>query len=344
MRCREVRNRADQGIEMTKECLDHLKTCELCRQYVSAAGSLDKLIEAAREQSLPPSSELSQLRDKIENQFADHRKGISIMSRIKHQVGSHPKLSFSVAVAAGVLAILLLVPFSYNQTVGYSVSLENQEPLTIADQARFDAAMETLGLSQAAVSVRQSGENTNYQISNLPDHKSAREVAATFGAITGIDPVYRIEPIVKLTSGTLYAQAMDKLNRIQIDAKGKTDAEIKADIEQKLRDNGLSNPQVNVTTKSDGTRQIQVGITDSSDTKMMQKQIELNVAGDDISFESTPQISIDTKNKTDQEIKDEITDKLREQGVDNPSVKITTEPDGKRKIEIEAEKKDGCCP
>ena len=45
---------------------------------------------------------------------------------------------------------------------------------------------------------------------------------------------------------------------------------------------------------------------------------------------------IDAKGKTDSQIKQEIQDKLRAKGIENPDITITTQPDGKREIKIEA--------
>ncbi|MEE9555283.1 MAG: hypothetical protein V3W18_13425 [candidate division Zixibacteria bacterium] len=134
------------------------------------------------------------------------------------------------------------------------------------------------------------------------------------------------------------AQEKSKSTKIEIDAKDKTDTEVKAEIEEKLKARGATNPQVSVETKADGMRQISVGIKDSSDTKMTEKRIELEVSGDDLSFDADHEISIDTEGKTDEQIKEEIKKKLAVQGNDDAEVTVTTDSDGQHRIEVKVEK------
>lgn len=146
-------------------------------------------------------------------------------------------------------------------------------------------------------------------------------------------------------SGSLYAQTEDKPTKIEIEVEGKSDAEIKAEIEDKLREQGLANPDVTVTLKPDGMREIKVGIRDSTETGMKEKQIEI-ILPEDQSIkikEPSLEISADSKDKTDEEIKEEIRQKLTAEGVQDVDISVTTDSSGERKIEIKMEKED-CDP
>lgn len=143
-------------------------------------------------------------------------------------------------------------------------------------------------------------------------------------------------------SGNLYAQTKDKPTKIEIEVEGKSEAEIKAEIEDKLREQGFANPDVTVTLKPDGMREIKIAVQDSSETGMKEKQIEIIVPEDQPIKIKEPslEISVDSKDKTDEEIKEEIRQKLTAEGVQDVDISVTTDSSGERKIEIEMKKED----
>jgi hypothetical protein len=59
----------------------------------------------------------------------------------------------------------------------------------------------------------------------------------------------------------LLAQVQDKYFRVEVDASGKTDAEIAAEIASKLEAQGLGTPHVTVTTNPDGSKQLSIEAT-----------------------------------------------------------------------------------
>lgn len=339
MRCREAKRRLNKDSAIDGDLSEHVQSCVKCAEYAVAVKRLDNILAETRKQPSPTATRFSEMRERIENRIETERKGISLMSQVKHQIGNHPKLSLSLLAAICAFVLMILVPFSYDQTVGYTVAFEGIDPAYDTTEELLSRVLTSLGLERASVEIIRNVSYVDCKIGNLPSKKSAREAAAAFSSVSGYDGPAVITPVILRTSASLFAQVRDKLtNKIEVDGKGKTDAEIKVEIENKLKAQGFENPRVSVETKADGMRQIAVGITDSSETKVAKREIEIAVSGDDISFSASHEISIDTEGKTDEQIREEVKKKLAEQGIENPEITVKTEKDGRRNIEIEVRK------
>jgi hypothetical protein len=265
-------------------------------------------------------------------------KELSIMSKVKNQVNRHPGLGFSLAIAIVVFAMAVLIPFSYEKTVGYMVVYEGLDPAYEPAEGLLNRALATMGYDQATVDIEHKGASFDCEIGNLSSKAAAREAAATFAAISGYDGVSIILPVKMEISASLYAQVKDKLNKIEIDTKGKADSEVQSEIELRLKESGFDNYVVKVNTKEDGMREIYVGISDSSDTSVSERKFEIISSDGDISFGGESEISIDSKDMTDEEITQEIRKQLKENGVEDADISVKTDQDGKRNIEIKIEK------
>ena len=154
--------------------------------------------------------------------------------------------------------------------------------------------------------------------------------------------VTEVTPVVVKEMGTIYAQVRDKLSELRIDAKGKTDQEIEEAITKELELRGYSNPKVTVVTKPDGKREIRIDSKveqkdNNGATQQREQKMVIMTEGDTVSIDTAPlkKLEIDCKGKTDAQIEQEVRDKLRAQGMDNPDITITTQPDGKREIKVE---------
>ena len=170
--------------------------------------------------------------------------------------------------------------------------------------------------------VAASNGGFTYLISNLPNRAAARAVVAAIAALSGIESEAQINPIIETISASLYAQARERIIKIEVDGKGKTDDQIRAEIESKLAAQGLSPAFIFVKTDSSGERQIRLEINEKGNSSA--------------SLQST--IEVDSRGKTDEQIKAEVKARLAEQG--HPDANITIERSGAdslRQIRIEIE-------
>ena len=339
MRCREAKYRLEEGADIDGDLRTHIESCDSCAEFAAAKKRLDNILAKTRNLPSLSATPYAEIRERVENKIAMERKGKSLMLNVKHLIENHPKAGFSLLAAVCLFALMVLVPFSYTRTVSYTVKFERMDPAFDTSEDLLSQVLKSLGMEQASVEIIRKDSYVDCKIGNLPSEKSAREAAAAFKAVSGYEGSGVITPVALRTSASLYAQVMDKLNKIEVDGKGKTDAEIKAEIEAKLKERGFENPRVTVTTESNGMRQIDVGLTDSSQAKISKRQLEIAVSGDDITLDAAHEISIDAEGKTDEQIKAEVTKKLAEQGIENPQITVKTDKDGKHNIEIEVKKK-----
>ncbi len=347
MRCREAKRRLNSTGGIDEELRKHLDGCPECSREVTAWRLLDSALKYARGEEEKPATPFPDIRGRMAAHVGrENEKEDSIMSKVKNQIANHPRFSIGLVVAVCVFAFVVLVPFSYDRTVGYNVAYTGLDSKYDLPPEMLTEVLTSLGYEQARVELTQNGSYLDYRITGLPSETAAREASVAFSSLTGYsgEPVMTL--VAKKTSASLYAQARDKLIKIEVETEGKSEAEIKAEIEDKLREQGLANPDVTVTIKPDGMREIKVGIQDSSETGMKEKQIEIICPEDQPIIkieEPSLEISVDSKDKTDEQIKEEIRQKLAAEGVQDADISVTTDSSGERKIEIEVKKED-CQP
>jgi len=333
--------------EIDGELREHLDGCPACSREVTAWRLLDTALEYTRGEEEEPATPFPEIRARIAaNIGRENEKEDSIMKKVQNQIVSHRRFSIALVVAATVFAFIVLVPFSYNRTVGYNVAYTGLDSRYDLSPEMLTEVLRSLGYEQARVELTQNGSYLDYSITGLPSRTAAREASVAFSSLTRYSGEPVITPVIRNVSGSLYAQVRDKLIKIEIESKGKSDAEVKAEIEDKLRAQGFTDPDVTVTTKPDGMREIKVGIQDSSETGMKEKQIEIICPEDQPVIkieEPSLEISVDSKDKTDEQIKEEIRQKLAAEGVQDADISVTTDSSGRRKIEIKMEK-ENCGP
>ncbi|MEW6052109.1 MAG: hypothetical protein AB1644_13735 [Candidatus Zixiibacteriota bacterium] len=179
------------------------------------------------------------------------------MAALKQHIVGHPRMTTSLALLVALVAFVTIVPFPYEQTVGYSVSLK-AESSSLVSPAKISEAVELLGYSGSSVSYTGNSAGINYMISGLPTMQAAREVAGALRFVTGTTATPVIEAVRKTVSGSLYAQVRDRMTTVEVDGAGKTDAEIESEIAARLVGAGFTASQVSITTNPDGSKQIQI--------------------------------------------------------------------------------------
>nr|MBN2276775.1 hypothetical protein [candidate division Zixibacteria bacterium] len=336
MRCREAIRRINENAgELDRVTVEHIKQCPSCARAAESARQLQRLLESAKTKDTGPMTDFSQMRSKIEEMSSSPKKE-TIMSAMKNQLMTRPKLLAGLGLALGVFLFITLVPFSYTTTVGYQITLADV-PSTAVEPGRIGEALAALGYGEANVNLNE-GECL---ISNLPDKKAAREAAIAFTALTGMSTEPVIEPMIARVSGSIYAQVMNNF-RVEVDTQGKTDQEIAAEIRQKLAAGGMIDPNVSVTTTGD---QMLISVSsnqtigDRQTEEKMELQFDLN-GSDKVTFdtpEGPPAVEVDTEGKTADEIKAEIEARLAAEGKDNAQVEVITLPDGRYEIKVTME-------
>jgi hypothetical protein len=168
--------------------------------------------------------------------------------------------------------------------------------------------------------VTASEKGTDYTFSNIASMKAVKEISAAFKTLSGTKTDPTISTKYETVSGSLYAQARNRMIKVEVDGTGKTDEQIKAEIESKLAAQGFNGSLVFIKTGNDGERKIQLNIEENGDSQGAPQQT----------------IEIDGRGKTPDQLKDEIKSKLEQQGHQNVNVTVQNEgSDSLRRIEVE---------
>ena len=334
MRCHEARNRIASGESNDRELATHLLNCTACAEYAEAERKLVTSLDTMKSDANAASTPLSVLRRRIETQAEPQRKDIGIMSSIFNQIRVHPRLSVGLVMAVAVFLFATLVPFDYQRLSGYEAVISYTNGKTIAGKD-LKAAMEAIGHEGVKAKLEMTDQGSTYSLSGFDNQLAAREAVVAMNALVGEKGKSEIKPVYETVSGSLYAQARASFVTIEINGEGKTDAQLEAEIADKLARNGLGGANVSVSTGADGYRKIDISRNSATPGDTSQLQVNLNLApgatGSIMKFEADSTM-------TDAEVKAMIEDKLRAQGVVNPQVTVTTDANGKRNIEIKAEK------
>jgi hypothetical protein len=324
MRCKEVIRRLNEGSVVDGEMQQHLANCPSCAKEAEAAGMLKSAFsaEARTDHTTTP---ISHVQARVMAEFGKER---TLMSTIADRIKNRPRIVTGTAVAFAFLIIATLVPFTYEKTVGYEATFAGIAPEEALPPSGIVEAAVSLGYDGVNVNMRDYGSNVQYTVSGLPTSEAAREIKAMLSLLVGSDCKLTLKPVKQKVSGTLYAQVRDKLVEIKVDATGKSDAEIEAEIESRLAEAGATNSEVNVSTSADGERSIDVSLDADGESTW---KIEV---GDGTSDPMCQGLDFSIDGMTDAEAKAYLEQQLRAKGVENPDVTVMTGPDGQRKIMV----------
>lgn len=349
MRCREVRRHLSEGGTLTPEEKRHIAECPECARHAQAAELLNQAFETAGHKEAFPETPFQVLRNRVETlEKQTVHKEKNIMFRIARQISGRRRIRVGIAVAAVVLLVVTLVPFSYERTVGYEVTFNglNDEAVEVFEQV--SNAVHLLGYGDVSLSYSRGEDGTSFWMMNLPSKTAAREAAAAFVAVTGCTTEAEIKPVRRTVSGSLLAQARDKLTRIEIDSEGLSDAEIEAEIVARLAEHGFERATASVNTDADGMRRIDIDLEADSPlggTTGME-MIIVDEASENIDFNldegfDHAEISALVKANKDMdetELKALLESRLAEMGYGDANVIIKHSETGERRIMIGAPK------
>ena len=132
-----------------------------------------------------------------------------------------------------------------------------------------------------------------------------------------------------------------KEGMVSIEVSGKSDEEIKQAILAKLAAEGWEDADVQVSTDEDGQKWIRIHMGKPDEERETMLQFNLGESDKDMVLNlgtAAAEFEIDIKDKIDEEIRQEIVEKLEKRGFIAPEVKIITDPDGEKEIIIKINK------
>lgn len=240
------------------------------------------------------------------------------------------------AAAAG--AALLVMPVSYERTVGHDVRLTISGPGPGPGDVQALARRARAALQAEAVQVRADGAETTLEL-RVPVRSRAEvarraELAVREVQAGGARATVAITPRREQVQGRVYAMALDKVIEVRVDMTGKTQAQIEEEIRAQLQAGGIADPEVAVERSGDKTR-VEIGAeVDGPEGKRQMRivrqqqggpqQIELRIG--DLDDRREPGM-------TDDQLREKIERQLRAKGLD-PEVQVRG-----NEIQVRAHKK-----
>lgn len=265
----------------------------------------------------------------------------TIMSTTIRSLTQKPWLT--TAAAAVVIALaLLVVPVSYERTVGHDirVSLDG----TLVDQDQIQALVTDLESSLEAEGVRVRGLGDRTVIEVGSPIRSRDQVEASAARLTstlageGLAAEVSIRPRVERVTGNVYAAARWRIVGLEVRRSGRSPAEVEQDLRAQLAAAGYEDPQVSVELAPDQTSIRIESTTDqgSGSRQLVRRMVRRGDGGDfnvqmkDLDYQPEPGM-------TDEEIRQDILRELDSQGIHDAEVTVEN-----GRIEIRAEKREDC--
>jgi hypothetical protein len=183
----------------------------------------------------------------------------------------------------------------------------------IANQLQEVLGTETMSISN------DHGSGATMLLTRLPANTPVHveETAEAFArALTdqGIEASAKVRPLIERITNNMIAYAADRVIEITIERDGKSLAEIEEEIRRRLEEEGMLNPSVTVTEHG-GEMQIDISgeIPDGEGSGQMQMNFDISAGEQSAGAKASAKVD---HSLTDEELREEITRQLKEQGLD----------------------------
>ena len=345
MRCTQVAQHLNESGALDVPAIqEHIRQCAACQTAWESERMLRQDFAAVRADS-PQLPSLKTAITRLDRALIEEKER-PVKSILRHPFTTRPRRwGFSLAAATLVLAFLVLVPFSYEHTVGTQLVLTSSDPtLAQVDTGALNSLLEQKGFSGATVKSAGSvnGSSLTYFVrGSQTDAMSAFKATCTLLPALQAEPGVRVKPWRVRESGSLLAQIGARTFSVSVTTTGKTEAEIADEVREQLAAQGMQVDGVWIT-KDDAngtvsmTLQGQVDGSNGEDAKF-EIELEETVTGYGLSNDQlSTSVFIDDidPNMSDNEIKAKIEQRLASQGVSNATVTVTN---GEISIDVEEE-------
>jgi hypothetical protein len=224
MRCHEARKTIDrldqerQSSSVSPDLQDHLKTCDLCRNYAALSGTLERVFETARVDDPGPVKPIYEQRAEVDARMKRSpdrwlRTAGRESRRIVRPFYRRPAFRLSLATLAVALAALTLVPFEYYQTVGYDLNLHGVSRQLANGDEQICELLTRLGLVEAGVDVKGCDTTCTLAILDLKSEREANLVAGAIARLNEPGLTSNIVPIRARSTRSLLEQANELIRR-----------------------------------------------------------------------------------------------------------------------------------
>jgi hypothetical protein len=255
-------------------------------------------------------------------------------TKMKSFILAH-KYKIIIAVFLALIVGACNYPVTQENIVGYAIAwttkAENQKMVTESTK-NFSWAKN----SAININIKNTGSGDFAEFNIILqgiDEKTAIIYKTDLEKIKQINSV-KILPLKESITRPVYAAALYTFFRVDISSKGKSEAEVKTEIEKQLRDNGFENPIVTFDNV-EGKQRLMIKFPENTDMSGKNMEVRVNGDGKEEVVKMKTMKGIIDKNMTDEEIKRKV---IEDNGELKPEdIKIIRDGD---KIKVEVNKED----
>ena len=234
MLCHRARRRLNEcdwlhsNYSLDEELMKHLGECPKCYSLVQAEETLRSDLGVLREAKPDGVLSLGVIREKAENSARGTDRVEQDVRSFTHRLAlalvPNTRYKFAVVAIAILVGFLAVVPFNFNEKIGYeiaiggvekSIALDNRQITSLLgalgmEKGKASTLLDSLGMSDIRLSVGECSETCRLTISDL---KTERDVRLMVKAIIelGCCQIDKIAPIFRSESTSLLRLAARKL-------------------------------------------------------------------------------------------------------------------------------------
>jgi hypothetical protein len=116
-----------------------------------------------------------------------------------------------LSAAVAVLALVTLIPFSYERTVGYEVAFAGVDPALAMNEGRLRIMLEKLGVADATVELGECETTCELIISDLKEMKECKILTYALQEMGNVEVIYQGLPVRENARGGLIELAEDNV-------------------------------------------------------------------------------------------------------------------------------------
>ena len=190
MRCHEARQRLSElrnsGSDSCdhKDLIDHLNNCHNCAAFARAEQALIRDLQLIAAEEHEEVRSFDSVRKQVE--FSVDQPGqqspmeTTFVSKLARNITGSPKIGFSILTVAAIVVLFTLIPFKYQETVGYEVAVAGVDKNVALDASSMHQLLVALGLPQADFDVVNCDTTCLVKISELKSEGDIKLVRAAF--------------------------------------------------------------------------------------------------------------------------------------------------------------------
>ncbi len=278
---------------------------------------------------------------KTNTQMENQKKERKLKKMKQYFLANKLRLAYPIIFLA-ILIAACSMPVTQTETVGHMMTWTTPNGDTQAQEQIKNLDW----IKGAQLSISENNDNGKLETlySALLPGSSGNQVDAYKRDLERIKDITSIKvmPLQENVKRPLYSAALNKFFRVNINAEGMSDQDLKKEVERQLREQGV-NANIDFTTGPDGKRNIRMQIPDLKNTNDPKDfEVNINDGNNDQTLKVITKKPSDVnkyKGKSDDEIRKMVRDELGNQNLKDNEITITREGDDV-KIKVEVEKQD----